>query len=88
MAISIGWFLSVFLEEMLLCRPVAYNWDLTIEGGSCADRPAAYLAAGIINLLVDVMVLCLPMPMVWNLQLPKRSKLALSCVFGLGFLYA
>lgn len=87
MAVSVCWFVSVFLEEMLLCRPLAFNWDPRIEGGNCANRPAAYLATGIINLLTDIMVLCLPVPMVWNLQLPKRKKFALSTVFGVGFVY-
>ncbi len=64
MAVYVCWFVSVFLEEVLLCRPLAFNWDPNIEGGRCANRPAAYLAAGIINLLTDVMVLCLPVPMV------------------------
>lgn len=86
-AVSVCWFVSVFLEEMLLCRPLAFNWDPSIKGGRCANRPAAYLAAGIINLLTDIMVLCLPVPMVWKLQLPTRKKLGLSIVFGVGFVY-
>jgi len=87
MAVAVCWFVSVFLEQMLLCRPLAFNWNPSIEGGRCANRPAAYLAAGIINLLTDLMVLCLPVPMVWKLQLSKRKKLALSSVFGVGFTY-
>ncbi len=87
MAGCVCWFVPVFLEEIPLCRPFAFNWNPSIEGGRCDNRPAAYLAAGIINLLTDLMVLCLPVPMVWNLQLPRRRKIALSTVFGAGFVY-
>ena len=46
---------------MLLRHPLAYSWDETIDG-SCADLSAAYLAAGILNLLTDISVLVLPIP--------------------------
>jgi len=86
MAVVVVWWMSVILEEFLLCRPFAFNWDPTIQGGVCGNREAAYLAAGIINLCTDVIILCLPMPMVWRLKLPRRNKIALSIVFGVGFL--
>lgn len=85
MPLVLGWWLSVFLEELLLCRPLAYNWDKTIRG-SCADLPAAYLAAGILNLLSDVSVLVLPIPIVLNLHLPLRSRIALMATFCVGLL--
>lgn len=78
-----GWWLSVFLEELLLCRPLAYNWDKSIDG-KCANVTAAYLAAGILNLLTDVSVLVLPIPMVLRLQLPLRTRLALLVTFCVG----
>lgn len=81
----LGWWLSVFLEELLLCRPLAYNWDKTIDG-SCADLSAAYLAAGILNLLTDISVLILPIPIVLSLQLPLRSRIALIATFCVGLL--
>ena len=85
MPLVFGWWLSVFLEELLLCRPLAYNWDKTIRG-SCADISAAYLAAGILNLLSDVSVLVLPIPIVLSLHLPLRSRIVLVATFCVGLL--
>jgi hypothetical protein len=34
----------------------------------------------------DVLILCLPVYMVWQLQLNQRKKIAVSFVFLLGFL--
>jgi hypothetical protein len=39
-----------------------------------------------INIAVDLVIMVLPLPTVWSLQLPKRQKLALSGVFMLGTL--
>lgn len=41
-------------------------------------------AAG--NVLSDVLVLLLPLPMIKGLQLPRNQKIALASIFGLGFL--
>ncbi|KAL9014999.1 MAG: hypothetical protein Q9173_000376 [Seirophora scorigena] len=83
-AIVSAWALSVFLETFLLCRPFAYNWDPTITDFTCGNRNAAYIAAGSLNIVTDIMVLCLPIPMVWNLQIPRRNKAILTAVFGMG----
>ncbi|KAL8725821.1 MAG: hypothetical protein Q9166_007108 [cf. Caloplaca sp. 2 TL-2023] len=83
-AIVTGWAISVFLETFLLCRPFAYNWDPTIRPFTCGNRNAAYIGAGSLNIVTDLMVLCLPIPMVWNLQIPRRNKAILTAVFGLG----
>jgi hypothetical protein len=84
MTVVVMWWISVVLEEFLLCRPFAYNWDRSIENGVCGNVEAAYTAAGIINLCTDVMALILPVPMVWGLQLPPRAKAALLVTFGVG----
>jgi len=85
MALTICYCLVVFLEGFLLCRPFAYNWDKSIAG-SCAALDQAYLSAGIINILVDAIIIVLPMPMLWKLQLPVSKKIGLSVMFGIGAL--
>lgn len=86
MVIVVLWWISVMLEEFLLCKPFAFNWDRSIKGGSCANVLAAYIAAGVINLCTDLMVLVLPVPMIIGLQLPVRSKIALTGAMCIGFL--
>jgi hypothetical protein len=46
------------------------------------------MAAAIINIVVDFVLILLPLPTVWSLWLPLRQKCALSAVFMLGFLLA
>ena len=40
----------------------------------------------IFNLLLDVVVVVLPIPTLWRLQMPIRKKMMLSGMFGLGTL--
>ena len=85
MGIVVLWALAVILQSFLLCRPVSYNWN-TQQPGTCGNRVASYVGCGSSNIITDAFVLCLPLPMVWNLQVPRANKVALSTIFGLGFL--
>lgn len=50
----------------------------------CLDKQKLYWGVGISNLLLDVLILCLPMPVIWTLQLTKDKKIALSVIFLTG----
>ncbi|PLN79473.1 hypothetical protein BDW42DRAFT_172895 [Aspergillus taichungensis] len=80
------WAISVILETVLLCRPLAFNWDTTIPGGTCGDRNGTFVSAGVLNLVTDLMVMALPVPYIWKLQLSTAKKIALSLVFCMGLL--
>ncbi|KAI9875186.1 MAG: hypothetical protein M1830_008779 [Pleopsidium flavum] len=86
MVFVVLWALSVILCGFLLCRPFAYNWDQSIPG-SCGHQILSYILTGALNICTDVMVLSLPIPMVWKLQTDRANKVALTAIFGLGFLY-
>ncbi|KAJ5175433.1 uncharacterized protein N7482_001310 [Penicillium canariense] len=79
------WAVSVILETFLLCRPLAYNWDISIPG-TCGNRNATYVVAGVLNLITDLMVMGLPLPFIWKLQLNVAKKMALCSVFCIGLL--
>lgn len=70
----------------LVCHPVSLLWDKTIVGGRCADIVAAYQIVSGLNLLLDVIIILLPMPILWNLQMPASKKLAISAIFGFGII--
>ena len=46
------------------------------------------MSIAILNLLQDVVVVVLPMPVLWGLQMATTRKVALSCMFGMGIMYA
>ncbi|KAJ0117535.1 integral membrane protein [Diaporthe amygdali] len=84
-AAVVMWMVSVVLETFLLCRPLAFNWDTTIDG-VCGDRNAVFVIAGVTNMVTDFMVLLLPVPCIWKLQMPVGQKIGLLLVFCMGIL--
>lgn len=77
---------GVILQEFLLCRPFAKTWDPLLPG-VCGSSSATILAEAIINMLLDIAILSLPLPLVWRLQMTPRRKIILTIIFGLGFMY-
>ncbi|KAJ6256807.1 LOW QUALITY PROTEIN: hypothetical protein Dda_8675 [Drechslerella dactyloides] len=74
---------SVSLGTIIFqCKPIAY-WNDPI-GAKCIDRSASFIAGGILIIITDVIVLLLPVPVIWKLKLPLRSRLGVIGIFSLG----
>lgn len=41
---------------------------------------------GVVNIVLDVSLVVLPMPILWSLRMATAKKVALSFIFGLGIL--
>ncbi len=65
------------------CTPLAHLWDKTIAG-HCFNAVAFYRLASLPNIITDVLMLCLPMPMIWQLKLSTARKISLTFVFLTG----
>lgn len=76
---------SGFLSSVLICRPFAYNWDLSIRGGHCGSQSAVFAVFGIMNLVTDVTVLTLPISSLLSLRMPIWKKAWLLGTFTMGF---
>lgn len=77
--------LLVILGSFLICQPVAFNWDQTIVG-HCGNSVTLWLSHGVLNIITDLIVLLLPMPYLYSLEMPLYNKLVLMVTFGLGLL--
>ena len=85
---NLVFFMSTVLADCLICRPISYRWDQVIGGkGYCGHEKPLDLYIGIVNLLLDVAVVVLPMPVLWGLKLDTGKKIKLSGMFGLGIAY-
>lgn len=81
------WCVEQVLATLLICKPISYNWDFTTQKGSCANTTVNCIVGAGINIVTDLVILLLPMPTIWRLKIPTRSKISLSLIFGLGFMY-
>ena len=77
--------IGFILRTFLICRPLSKNWDPATPG-VCGDVEASSIAGGITNLALDTLVILLPIPLVWRLQMAIRKKLIVTGIFSLGAL--
>ncbi|KAI9041876.1 uncharacterized protein KD926_006422 [Aspergillus affinis] len=77
------WCLAVFITVLLQCRPISLNWDKS-QPGTCIDSKQFFFGNAISNLLIDVVILMMPIPMVLQLQLRTSQKLTILGIFLLG----
>ncbi|KFZ07714.1 hypothetical protein V502_09820 [Pseudogymnoascus sp. VKM F-4520 (FW-2644)] len=61
-AIVWAWAISIVLESFLLCSPVEFNWNTTLPSRKCGNRNVAFVMAGVLNMVTDLMVMALPLP--------------------------
>lgn len=81
----LGFFIGCSVAAVFGCQPVSYYWN-SDQDGHCMNEILFYRLNGIINLSLDLLVLILPLPLLWQLQMYTRKKIALSLIFSLGLL--
>lgn len=75
---------GAILTDCLICLPVACRRDIIVADCRCGNELVFGKLNAMINLLLDVTVVVLPMPLLWCLQMAVSQKLTLSGMFGLG----
>ncbi|KAJ5659969.1 hypothetical protein N7507_006420 [Penicillium longicatenatum] len=68
-----------------MCRPFRLNWD-TSAPGHCLNKQAFFLWASLPNILTDVVMLAMPVPIVYHLNVSMKVKLGLILTFATGIL--
>ncbi|KAK8022445.1 hypothetical protein PG993_013212 [Apiospora rasikravindrae] len=76
-----------FITGLVICQPYEKNYDWQgVVKGKCGDVKTYYEWLSAINVISDVIVLLLPLPFVYNLQLQLRKKIVLFLMFSVGFI--
>ncbi|WYZ35650.1 hypothetical protein EsH8_X_000297 [Colletotrichum jinshuiense] len=79
-----AWSTSQLLIATFQCLPVEGFWDKSVKAKCIPSQPQWYVnAAG--NIITDVAVFALPLPIFWHLSLPRKQKFLLMGIFSLGF---
>ena len=77
------WCAGNFLQVFLICQPFLRVYDPTVPG-VCGDQIASFIAIGAYNIITDVIILILPMPTLWSLNMSTMAKFSLTCVLLAG----
>ncbi|KAI1091696.1 hypothetical protein F5B19DRAFT_251599 [Rostrohypoxylon terebratum] len=79
-----AWMFTTVFAISFQCIPIEYNWDTSIPGGHCINIGQLALVTSILNVLTDVAILILPLPLVWKLNVSQHRRWGLVLLFGLG----
>ena len=86
-AVATIWTISFFFANVFQCWPIETNW--TGWGNvhkKCIHVNQMIIAQAYTDIFTDVLILSLPLPNIWVLQIPPRHKVAISLIFLLGAL--
>lgn len=80
-----AWGISFFFANLFQCTPVSGAWEIN-KPRHCVNSKHLVNAYQGLNIMTDVMILTMPWPMIWGLQLPRRRKAQVGGIFLLGAL--
>lgn len=79
--------LVFFLLIVFQCWPIRSLWDKTITGAKCLPVSVAIGFTGAaLSIVEDIIILLLPLPVVWKLQMSTRKKIAVIFLISMGSL--
>ncbi|KAL8326611.1 hypothetical protein RB601_008936 [Gaeumannomyces tritici] len=63
-------------QALTQCTPMAFTWDKSIVGGQCVSQTYLVISSYVSSSLsctIDFILAALPIPMLWNVQLPRSG---------------
>ncbi|KAK8017770.1 hypothetical protein PG993_014096 [Apiospora rasikravindrae] len=85
-AFVVIWTLSQIGLAVFQCDPISGFWEPGPDTKCLPIVPGWYIAAAG-NIMADILILLIPLPVIKGLNLPRGQKLALGAIFCLGFLH-
>jgi hypothetical protein len=82
LGLSIIYPIISILEVLLICRPLAAQWDA--DAGTCGNQKISFLAIEIAGLILDLPLFLIPAMAVSKLDILGRKKVAIILVFQIG----
>lgn len=95
----IGWCIIGFLIVLtisgefpliLQCQPVRAAYDKTLVHFKCFSKNALFaieMYQGVLMFAIDIVIIVLPIPTIWNLQMPIQRRVSIIGLFALGELF-
>lgn len=81
------WLIACQFAAIFECTPIYYFWTRNVPtAGHCINLRAYFFGQAAPNIITDILLMALPLPQIWKLQLPQKSRIGLSGIFVLGCL--
>ncbi|KAJ5490512.1 hypothetical protein LT330_008552 [Penicillium expansum] len=85
--ISHGWCIASMIAAICSCEPISYFWNEIIDPTAGSYRYNFYyyyVGNAAANVVTDVLILLVPIPVIWNLQMRTTQKIGVCGVLLLG----
>lgn len=84
-AINTSIFIACVVPGAFGCQPITFFWNKLNPSGKCINLNGLYLANAALNMAMDLCILGLPVPMIWNNRgLTMKRKIIASLLLLLG----
>ncbi|OTA95111.1 hypothetical protein M434DRAFT_29146 [Hypoxylon sp. CO27-5] len=80
----IGWWVGCTIANLTDCIPIKANWIKSAELQHCFNFNIFWMASGVCEIFLDVLILTLPIAAVVRMRLSLRQKVLVSGIFLLG----
>ncbi|KAI9166316.1 Satratoxin biosynthesis SC21 cluster protein [Paramyrothecium foliicola] len=82
--VSTLWFIVLEAINIAHCRPIESFWT-NYDKGNCINFNILFLAGGVIEIVIDVIIIIIPMVGTYQLHTNLKTKLLVSGIFLLGW---
>jgi hypothetical protein len=79
------WFCGIWVV-LFQCKPMAGAWDFTLPNRSCIPVVNFFYSAAAVGIVTDILLCTVPIPFFWKMQLPRRQRIGICLLFGIGIL--
>jgi hypothetical protein len=81
--------LALTVLNIVQCRPVNAAWASPVPASAtCTNIVTIYLSSAPLNIITDLAIFFLPMPILTSMRLPRKQKIILVITFGFGVFVA
>lgn len=79
-----AWVICITFIFIFICVPVRKLWYPQVPG-RCINQVGTWISNAASTILTDLVILIMPIPQIWKLQLRRTEKVGLTLAFSLGF---
>ncbi len=87
MIAMVSYYLTMMVIKIRICTATAGSWNPQIQS-TCFNEPALFLADTLMSVVTDFLVLLIPLPLIWKLNLPLKKRLKVIALLCTGAIAA
>lgn len=80
---TVAYYVSAEVVRIWQCVPREKIWNPKVDG-TCTNAAALLISNGVVNAMLDFALLLVPISQTRKLQIPLKSKIAITIFFGMG----